>query len=316
MGKVKVKVENEEKKEKKISPNDIRNKTIRRMEVLKMKKEKAKEKKAERKRRKTAGEEPKKPHTIESLRVKDETVLDNTKANEEKIEEVNIDIATDEFGDYFKMTYEPKVLITFADNPVTKTRAFGIELSRIIPNSLTRYRNRSSLKKIVLRAKERGFTDVLVINEDRKQPNGLLVTHLPDGPTAYFRMSNVKITKELKKSHKEFSSLRPEVILNNFTTRLGTTISRMLASLFHYSPEFKGRRAVTFHNQRDYIFFRHHRYEFKENGKPYLRELGPRFTLRLEYLQQGTFDTILGEYEWIKANRRHELESNRRKFHL
>jgi ribosome production factor 1 len=33
----------------------------------------------------------------------------------------------------------------------------------------------------------------------------------------------------------------------------------MLASLFHYEPEFVGKRAVTFHNQRDYIFFRHHR---------------------------------------------------------
>ena len=33
----------------------------------------------------------------------------------------------------------------------------------------------------------------------------------------------------------------------------------MLAALFPYDPEFKGRRVVTFHNQRDFIFFRHHR---------------------------------------------------------
>lgn len=52
----------------------------------------------------------------------------------------------------------------------------------------------------------------------------------------------------------------PEVILNNFNTRLGHTIARMFASLFPYDPMFKGRRVVTFHNQRDYIFFRHHRY--------------------------------------------------------
>jgi ribosome production factor 1 len=32
----------------------------------------------------------------------------------------------------------------------------------------------------------------------------------------------------------------------------------MLAALFHFEPEFRGKRAVTFHNQRDYIFFRHH----------------------------------------------------------
>ena len=109
---------------------------------------------------------------------------------------------------------------------------------------------------------------------------------------------------------------RPEVILNNFTTRLGHSIARMLASLFHYEPEFRGKRAVTFHNQRDYIFFRHHRYEFKNAEKVKLRELGPRFTLRLRALQKGTFDSKTGEYEWIKSGRRHELEESRRKFYL
>jgi hypothetical protein len=69
-------------------------------------------------------------------------------------------------------------------------------------------------------------------------------------------------------------------------------------------------------NQHDYIFFRHHRYEFKNAEKVKLRELGPRFTLRLRSLQKGTFDSITGEYEWIKAGRRHELEQSRRKFYL
>ena len=87
----------------------------------------------------------------------------------------------------------------------------------------------------------------------------MLIVHLPDGPTLQCKLSNVKITPELKRSHKEITQHRPEVILNNFTTRLGYSVSRMLGALFHYQPEFKGRRAVTFHNQRDYIFFRHHR---------------------------------------------------------
>lgn len=90
----------------------------------------------------------------------------------------------------------------------------------------------------------------------------MLIIHLPDGPTAHFKLSNVKITPELKRSHKEISKHRPEVILTNFTTRLGCTIGRMLGALFHYQPEFKGSRVVTFHNQRDYIFFRHHKYDY------------------------------------------------------
>jgi len=33
-------------------------------------------------------------------------------------------------------------------------------------------------------------------------------------------------------------------------------------------PEFKGRQVVTLHNQRDFIFFRRHRYVFKDGTYP------------------------------------------------
>ena len=56
--------------------------------------------------------------------------------------------------------------------------------------------------------------------------------------------------------HGRISSHKPELILNNFNTRLGRRVGRMLGSLFHQDPQFRGRRAVTFHNQRDFIFFR------------------------------------------------------------
>lgn len=36
---------------------------------------------------------------------------------------------------------------------------------------------------------------------------------------------------------------------------------RLIQSLFPQDPNFRGRRVVTFHNQRDFIFFRHHRYD-------------------------------------------------------
>ncbi len=106
------------------------------------------------------------------------------------------------------------------------------------------------------------------------------------------------------------------MILNNFSTRLGHTVGRMLASLFHYDPQFQGKRAVTFHCQRDYIFFRHHAYEFKSSEKVRLREMGPRFTLKLRSLQKGTFDSDKGEYEWIIQGRRHDMETSRRRFFL
>ena len=60
-------------------------------------------------------------------------------------------------------------------------------------------------------------------------------------------------------NHGKTSSHRPELVLNNFNTRLGHSVGRLLAALFPYDPQFQGRRCITFHNQRDFIFFRHHR---------------------------------------------------------
>ena len=81
-----------------------------------------------------------------------------------------------------------------------RTIAFIKELSRIIPNSEPLWRRNASIKKTVKQAVAKGYTDVVVVNEDNRIPNGLLLSHLPEGPTAQFRLSNVKITKEIKVS--------------------------------------------------------------------------------------------------------------------
>lgn len=293
--------------------NLIKNKVVRHKLFVKQQQAKKKEQKKARKARKAEGGERSTGHTIESLRETDHTTVDNIADSDN--EELRKELEIDDFSEYFAKAYRPRVLITYADNPVTKTRKFGIELSRIIPNSLAKIRNRSSIKKMVNSAVRENFTDIIVINENNRQPNGLVVVHLPNGPTAHFKLSNVKITKEIRRSHNEFTTHRPEVILTNFSTRLGLTVGRMLGALFHHDPEFKGRRAVTFHNQRDYIFFRHHRYEFTKDGeRAKLRELGPRFTLKLRSIQEGTFDTKCGDFDWMITNKRHAMEGRRRFF--
>ncbi len=44
-----------------------------------------------------------------------------------------------------------------------------------------------------------------------------------------------------------------------------------------------------------------------------LQELGPRFTLKLEALQKGTFDSKGGEFEWVHKK---EMDTSRRRFFL
>ncbi len=59
----------------------------------------------------------------------------------------------------------------------------------------------TALKKMVKYATAKGFTDIAVFNEDRKQVNGLLLIHLPAGPTAHFRLSSLKLSKDIKVCH-------------------------------------------------------------------------------------------------------------------
>ena len=45
-------------------------------------------------------------------------------------------------------------------------------------------------------------------------------------------------------------------------TRLGHAVGRMFQTTFPQLPEFQGRQVVTLHNQRDFLFFRRHRFVY------------------------------------------------------
>ena len=106
---------------------------------------------------------------------------------------------------------------------------------------------------------------MLVINEERarKKIDAITLIHLPNGPSARFRVSSVQTSHQIS-GHGNATSHFPELILNNFTTRLGLRVARFFHCLLPKQPEFKGRQVVTLHNQRDFIFFRRHRYIFKD----------------------------------------------------
>ena len=187
------------------------------------------------------------------------------------------------------------------------------------------------IKTIVEEAKQEGYTAIIMVNEDRfgappsvssqtthdfvvcrKRPNAMYLIHLPDGPTYHFKLSSTVLADNIE-NHGNPTLHPAELVLNNFGTRLGARVGRSIATLFPQKPEFKGRRVVTFHNQRDFIFFRHHRYIFDAEDKARLQELGPRFTLKLKSIQKGTFDTRFGEYEWKHTT---DMDTSRRRFFL
>ncbi|QOU18034.1 hypothetical protein BRETT_001476 [Brettanomyces bruxellensis] len=285
----------------------IKNKQLRSQIYGEMKKQEEKEKlKLRRERRKEELEHPELkekrltenvPATIDSKRVFDETVNAQVEGQ-------------DDFEEYFKNPEkDPKILLTTNAHAHKQAYEFAAMLVEIIPNTTFVKRKRQySMKDMAKYCTHREFTHLIVINEDKKEVNGMTLIHLPEGPTFYFSINSLVKRKQIT-GHGSPTDHIPELILNNFTTRLGKTVARLFHSLFPHRPEFQGRQVITLHNQRDYIFFRMHRYIFQENKRVGLQELGPEFTLRLRRIQKG----IKGEVAWEYTT---AMYKDKKKFYL
>ncbi|SJL03958.1 related to Ribosome production factor 1 [Armillaria ostoyae] len=203
------------------------------------------------------------------------------------------DIANDPFADYFTSTDDPaippKILITTSPKASKATYDFCDEIVGVFPGAEFIRRKKGKgfeLGRIAGWAAGRGYKHICVVNEDMKKPNAITLIHLPTGPTAYFKLTSIELTKQIY-GHARATAHFPELVLNNFVTRLGHSVGRLFQTLFPPMPEFEGRQVVTLHNQRDFLFFRRHRYAFRSTEKVALQEIGPRFTLKLRSLRKG-----------------------------
>eukprot|EP01004_Peranema_trichophorum_P006081 NODE_4918_length_1095_cov_23.206790_g4370_i0.p1 GENE.NODE_4918_length_1095_cov_23.206790_g4370_i0~~NODE_4918_length_1095_cov_23.206790_g4370_i0.p1 ORF type:complete len:294 (-),score=56.90 NODE_4918_length_1095_cov_23.206790_g4370_i0:142-1023(-) len=231
------------------------------------------------------------PKTLETLRTPDETFV------QEGDEEIQKDEEEDEWANYYKEEVTPKLMITTCQNPNKATKKFVRELRSVWPTAKFYPRKNKRIKFLTKLAIKKNYTDLMIITEQHKEPYNMIISHLPHGPTAFFRISGVILRKDLEEPAAPTTHV-PELNLKNFTTRLGRRVSRMLRSMFPIAPNLKGRSIATFHNQRDFVFFRLHRYIFDSLEAVRIQEIGPRFTLRLKNLLNGLFDTKNGEYEW------------------
>jgi len=278
------------------------------------------------------------PKTLETMRLPDVTVVGT--ADEEILGDEGLLNKSDDTSDMAAPT--TKILLTVAGFPSRRTRMFCRQLAASIPNCEFKWRNRISLKCTTKKLCELQYTSFIVVTENREEPASMVVSGLPSGPTATFRLRSVMLAGELSglsrgqaakcappKRRKAESAPLPIVLANNFTTRLGIRIQSLMNSLFQANPINDvsegevGGRVITFHNQRDYIFFRQHMFTTKSDEQLknrkcrsplILKEVGLRFTLQLRSLQPTTFDSKQGEYEWVL--KRHEMETSRRKFFL
>lgn len=238
------------------------------------------------------------PKTIESKRLRTEDDVENGD------EELAGDEQDDEFAPFWKCEKEPKIFLTTRPRPSKHLFKFISDLMGMIPLVFYHPRKSRELTEMSAWALDNGFTHMIVLGEKNKAVTRLTLSLLDKegGPTCVFKVSSVELQKDLK-DHGTATDHLPELVLNNFDTRTGHRVGRMFGSMFPQRPEFLGRTVVTFHNQRDFIFVRHHRYEFTPSmQRANLQELGPRFTLKMRSMSAGggAADRKHGEVEFSR----------------
>ncbi len=193
---------------------------------------------------------------------------------------------------------DPKVLITSSRDPSQRLLQFVKEVRLLIPNSKRMNRGNIVIKDLVRLCHDHAFTDLVILHAHKGEPDGMIVSHFPFGPTVYFGLTNVILRHDIQGKVDPMSEAYPHIILHNFTTTLGKRLGEVIKHLFPM-PKADSKRVLTFANQNDYIVFRHHNYEKEGEHKVNLMEVGPRFDLKPFQIKLGTLDQVEAPIEWV-----------------
>ena len=163
---------------------------------------------------------------------------------------------------------DPKVLVTTSRDPSSRLTQFVKEVKLLMPTARRINRGAQVLPDLVELCRSNDFTDLVVVHEHRGEPDGLVVSHMPFGPTAYFGLSNAVMRHDVKDQDiGTVSEANPHLILENFTTPLGKRTANILKHLFPAPKDGKSKRVITFANDADYVSMRHHTYEMPRGAK-------------------------------------------------
>lgn len=203
---------------------------------------------------------------------------------------------------------DPRILVTTSRDPSSRLSQFVKELRLLWPGAQRVNRGSYVVKDLMSLARSHEMTDICIVHEHRGEPDGLVICHLPFGPTAYFGLSNVVTRHDLAEKPPTVSEANPHLVFHNFTAKTGLRVKTILQALFPPAKAL-GDRVLTFANHHDTVHFRHHTFkrpkgpggeEHKSKAADVeLTECGPRFNMRLFRIELGAIDMKDVETEWV-----------------
>jgi len=192
---------------------------------------------------------------------------------------------------------DPKVIVTTSRDPSSRLTQFAKEMRLVFPNAQKINRGNYVLKEIADACRSNDVTDLIIFHEHRGEPDGMIISHFPYGPTAYFSLHNVVLRHDIQ-NRGTVSEQYPHLIFDNFNSSLGERTKSILKYLFPV-PKPDSQRVMTFSNSHDFISYRHHVYQKFGHNKVELMEVGPRFEMKLYQITLGTIDITEADKEWV-----------------
>mmetsp|Transcript_15988 Transcript_15988/g.23985 ORF Transcript_15988/g.23985 Transcript_15988/m.23985 type:complete len:294 (-) Transcript_15988:1907-2788(-) len=194
----------------------------------------------------------------------------------------------------------PKICITTSRAPSSRLKQFAKELKHLFPNANTINRGNTKIAHLADATRRAEFSDIIIVHETRGQPDGLVISHLPVGPTTYFTVSNCVLRHDIEDAPNFSTDSPPHLIFHNFDAnkRLANRICTILKCLFPV-PRRDAKRIATFYNSDDVIAFRHHTITSDVKPPADILELGPRFDLFPYQIKLGCIDEPHVDVEWV-----------------
>ena len=197
---------------------------------------------------------------------------------------------------------DPRVCVTTSRDPSSRLRAFAAEVRLLFPGAVRINRGATTIADVVEAARAADFTDIVAVQETRGEPDALIISHLPFGPTVHFTLSGAVLRHDIE-GVGPVSEAAPHLIFAGFSTPLGERVRQVLRALWPV-PRADTARVLTFSNDADFISFRHHTYKKDARGGASagavtLVEAGPRFQMRPYLIKLGTLDQDSAEVEWV-----------------